>query len=86
VISTQQLNGNWSVSDGELTITAEMLHPWSATHENNGTLVGDTYVADWTAIRTFKIEPGALLLQADRDPAASGEDSFWITWVFVPAN
>ncbi|WNH11505.1 hypothetical protein [Thalassobellus suaedae] len=68
------LNGTWSVSDGELTITAEMLHPWTA----------DYAVADWTAIRTFKIEPGALLLQAERDAALSGEDAFWITWIFVP--
>jgi len=76
-----QLNGLWSYSDGDLTITAEMLHPWSTT-----TGYGDSYVADWTAIRTFKIEPGALLLQADRDPVASGEGAFWITWIFVPAN
>ncbi|WNH09514.1 hypothetical protein [Thalassobellus suaedae] len=68
------LNGTWSVSDGELTITAEMLHPWTA----------DYAVADWTAIRTFKIEPGALLLQAERDATLSGEDAFWITWIFVP--
>ncbi|MBD0822398.1 hypothetical protein [Aestuariibaculum marinum] len=84
--SMVQLTGNWSVTDGELTITAEMLHPWSATHEVNGSLVGDNYVADWTAIRTFKIETGALLLQANRDPAGSGEDAFWITWVFVPKS
>ena len=68
------LNGNWSVSDGELTITAELLHPWTA----------DFAVADWTVIQTFKIEPNALLLQAERDPDLSGEDAFWITWIFVP--
>jgi len=77
--SMVQLNGNWSVSNGELSITADMLHPWSTT-----STYGDNYVADWTDIRTFKIEPGALLLQADRDPVVSGEDSFWITWIFVP--
>lgn len=84
--SMVQLTGNWSITDGKLTITAEMLHPWSSTHELNGSPVGDNYVADWTAIRTFKIEPGALLLQANRDPAGSGEDAFWITWVFVPKS
>jgi len=70
------LNGNWSVSGGKLSITVAMLHPWTA----------DYAVADWTAIKTYKIENGALLLQANRDPALSGEDAFWITWVFVPAS
>ncbi|AXP80097.1 hypothetical protein CJ739_1004 [Mariniflexile rhizosphaerae] len=75
-IGTVTLNGNWSVTDGELSITAEMLHPWTA----------DFAVADWTAIQTFKIENGALLLQAERDPVLSGEDAFWITWIFVPGT
>ncbi|WP_308991028.1 hypothetical protein QLS71_009335 [Mariniflexile litorale] len=82
--SMVQLNGNWTVSGGKLSITAEILHPWSATHEVGGNLVGDSYVADWTVIRTYKIENGALLLQVQRDPVASGEDGAWITWVFVP--
>lgn len=70
------LNGNWSVNEGKLSITTNLLHPWTA----------DFAVADWTAIQTFKIENGALLLQAERDAVLSGEDAFWITWVFVPAN
>ncbi|MFD0990066.1 hypothetical protein ACFQ1R_08160 [Mariniflexile jejuense] len=70
------LNGNWSVTAGKLSITVAMLHPWTC----------DFAVASWTNIRTFKIENGALLLQANRDPALSGEDAFWITWVFVPAS
>ncbi len=70
------LNGNWSVTNGKLSITADLLHPWTA----------DSVVADWTNIETYKIESGALLLQALRDPDLSGEDEFLITWVFVPGS
>ena len=68
------LNGNWSIEDGELSITTDLLHPWTI----------DGFVVDWTNIQTFKIESGALLLQALRDPDLSGEDEFWITWIYVP--
>jgi len=71
---TVTMNGTWGVTDGKLSITAELLHPWTA----------DFAVADWTAIETFKIENGALLLQAWRDPDLSGEDAFLITWIYVP--
>ena len=72
------LNGTWDIDLDANTITMSvgMLHPWTC----------DYAVADWGALKIYRIESNALLLQETRDPDLSGEGAFDMTYIFVPAE
>ncbi len=72
------LTGTWDIDLDANTITMSvgMLHPWTC----------DYAVADWGAIKIYRLEQDALLLQETRDAALSGEDAFDMTYIFVPAE
>lgn len=72
------LNGTWAIDLDANTITMSvgMLHPWTC----------DYAVADWGALKIYRIESNALLLQETRDPDLSGEGEFDMTYIFVPAE
>ncbi len=70
------LNGTWSYNNEDKTITmsAGMLHPWTY----------DYAVADWGAVKLYKVAANAVLLQVTRSKELSGEDAMPLTYVFVP--
>lgn len=75
---TETLNGTWDVDldKNTISISVGMLHPWTC----------DYAVANWGAIKIYRIEQNALLLQALRSKELSGEDEFLMTYIFVPAE
>ena len=70
------INGTWSYDNEDKTITmsAGMLHPWTY----------DYAVADWGAVKLYKVEANAVLLQVTRSKELSGEDAMPLTYIFVP--
>lgn len=73
-----KLSGTWSIDLDANTITMSvgMLHPWTC----------DFAVANWGALKIYRIENNALLLQEHRDPVLSGEGAFDMTYIFVPVE